>query len=163
MKIDFDKTNILEYDGVADDEAFAQLPYCLAPKNPFFEIKVLDIGDDEYISIGLSCRKFLTNGMANWEESFISYRSYGKVFFDGKCVAHGQKWVKGDVVKCGIEFPDKFLNDGTANVEVHFWKNYEPISNKCLMKMPIDWLFPTVSMRCALRGTVVPKIEYLSI
>lgn len=162
MNVNFNKTNILEYDDAADGEAFAQLPYCLVPKNPFFEIKVLDIGEHEYISIGLSCRKFLMNGRADWEQSFISYRSYGKVFLDGKCIAHGPNWVKGDIVRCGIEFPDKFLNDGTRNVEVQFWKNYEPISNKCLMKMPIDWLFPTVSMRCALKVTIKPKVEYLS-
>lgn len=162
MKVNFDKTNILEYDGGPDNEAFAQLPYCLEPKNPYFEIKVLDIGEHEYISLGLSCRKFLGNGKANWGEPFISYRSYGKVFLDGKCLTNGLKWEKGDIVKCGIEFPDKFLNDGKTDVQVSFWKNNETVSENCSMKMPIDWLFPTVSIRCALRVAVTSKIEYLS-
>lgn len=157
MQITGVRAHILTYDGNGT-RAIAQTSFSLQPSDGTFKIKVLRIHTGNFIGIGLTPTGNL-HGIIPGCRRTIGYYSEGYVFVDRKKPPVGPKWKIGDIVECGVAFPN---NDGHTNAEVYFSLNGE-LTFKKEIQLPIDGVYPTVYMWNDKRiNNTVPKIEFLN-
>lgn len=124
--------------------AFAQSFYSLEPVKSF-KIQILNWGIKSWIVIGLARKEHPGYDPPGWSEGSIGYCSNGTFQFDCQSEKAGFKWEDGDVIECGITFPQNFNNDVNYFVVVYFNRNSQLIVEKRL-QMPFDGLFSTICM-----------------
>ncbi|KAL1130116.1 hypothetical protein AAG570_013055 [Ranatra chinensis] len=100
---------ILEYVGHGRtilDVGFAQARDPLTPTSHYFEIEIIDPGENCYIAIGLTCKDYPKNRHPGWDEGSVAYHADDGKIFAGSEVGEnfGPKCHKGDVLGCGISF-----------------------------------------------------------
>lgn len=151
-----DQPQILEHKGNGL-EAFAQFNSSFEPSSPSFKLKVSCTLSDDLV-IGLTRRGYSTQTSPGYKDRSVGFCSFGHAFVNGKRRNLGQPWGNGDIVECGIKFPNDFENDGNTDVEIYFTINDE-LQFSEMMKIPYDGFFPTVYM-WSKGGT--PKVEILN-
>lgn len=139
IKISLGQSHILEcYDEY--DSAAAKLIYPLDTSNSCYKIQILNtIVKKYFMSMGLTRKEHSVNNVPLFADGTICYSSYGSLFIDGNGQKMGQKWKNGDIIECGIRFP----NDGTASAKVYFSINGQLVFESA-MTMPQDGFFPTI-------------------
>lgn len=137
IKISFDHPNVLEVLGDSSS-GLAQSAYPLDSTTPCFKVQILY----GVSVIGLT-RKERT-ATTGFRHMSLGYSS-GRIWVDADDEVAGVNWKNGDIIECGIKFPNNFVNDGTMYVEVYFCLNRKLVACK-LYKMPTDGLYPTCYM-----------------
>ncbi len=154
--------NILEYQVMIEDiihainytgirisyTGIAQSIEPLKPEYSYFEIKILQLGNENSISIGLTCKECQTNRHPGCEKGSIGYHGDdGKIFIEsGAGVKFGPLWQTSDIIGCGVKFPPNFTGNGNSVVMVYFTRNNELIGEKPI-GVPNGGFFPTIGMR----------------
>ncbi|XP_037027733.1 E3 ubiquitin-protein ligase NRDP1-like isoform X2 [Bradysia coprophila] len=121
-------------------------------------IQVMNIGDDEYVVIGLAHHKHFDE-LPGHRVGSIGYYSRGEIVVNGKAEVGLEKWKNGDIIECGVLFQNNSLNDDFVTGEVYFSINRKTVTKK-KMKIPHDGFFPTIRMGSFSKS--VPKVEYLT-
>ncbi|KAG8271325.1 SPRY domain-containing protein 3 [Homalodisca vitripennis] len=111
---------MLEYNGQGTsilDVGLAQAKQPLNTTSHYFEIEIVDPGENCFIAIGLTEKDYPKNRLPGWDRGSIAYHADdGKVFIGcGVGEKFGPKCYKGDTMGCGISFPVP-LNQRTHNL-----------------------------------------------
>ncbi|XP_066266186.1 SPRY domain-containing protein 3-like [Branchiostoma lanceolatum] len=107
---------ILEYTGQGKsivDVGLAQARYPLTPTHHYFEIEIVDPGENCYIAIGLTRKDYPKHRHPGWNKGSIAYHADdGKIFVgSGVGDAFGPRCHTGDIMGCGIIFPRDYNLD----------------------------------------------------
>jgi len=113
---------ILEYTGKGkciSDVGLAIARNALDTSNHYFEVSIVDPGENCYIAVGLVKKNYPKKRHPGWNKGSIAYHADdGKLFTGcGSGAAFGPRCKKGDVMGCGILFPPDFSPDGDADDE----------------------------------------------
>ncbi|KAK7862936.1 hypothetical protein R5R35_004894 [Gryllus longicercus] len=105
---------ILEYTGRGKsiiDVGLAQARAPLTTTNHYFEIEIVDPGENCYIAIGLTRRDYPKHRHPGWNKGSIGYHADdGKIFIgSGVGDPFGPRCHKGDRMGCGIIFPRDYV------------------------------------------------------
>ncbi|CAG2105020.1 unnamed protein product [Medioppia subpectinata] len=111
--------NVLEYAGRGKsilDVGLAQARQPLDTQYHYFEIEILDPGENCYIAIGLTRKEYPRHSHPGWNKGSIAYHADdGKIFVgSGAGDPFGPSCHRGDLMGCGIKFPRNF-NSGRSN------------------------------------------------
>ncbi|XP_052226309.1 SPRY domain-containing protein 3-like isoform X2 [Dreissena polymorpha] len=103
----------LEYSGRGKsihDVGLAQAKYPLDTKNHYFEIEIVDPGENCYIAIGVARRNYPKDRHPGWNKGSIAYHADDGKIFVGSGIGDpfGPRCQKGDVMGCGIMFPPDY-------------------------------------------------------
>lgn len=101
---------LLEYTGrgkTVDDVGLAQASAPLSPMMHYYEIEIVDPGENCYIAIGVAKKDYPKHRHPGWNKDSIAYHADdGKIFMGtGNGDAFGPRCHKGDKMGCGIWFP----------------------------------------------------------
>ncbi|XP_057378371.1 ran-binding protein 10-like isoform X1 [Daphnia carinata] len=103
----------------------------------YFEVKILDKGNDGYIGVGLSAEWVDTNALPGWRENSFGYHGDdGKAFCSsGVGQPYGPTFTTNDVIGCGINFIDNtcFYTKNGVNLGTAFFD------------LPLN-LYPTIGL-----------------
>ncbi|KAG8195429.1 hypothetical protein JTE90_013886 [Oedothorax gibbosus] len=104
----------LEYTGRGKsiiDVGLAQAKYPLDTTHHYFEIEILDPGENCYIAIGLARKDYPKCRHPGWNKGSIAYHADDGKIFVGSGVGDpfGPPCHKGDIMGCGILFPRDFV------------------------------------------------------
>lgn len=107
---------VLEYSGRGTsmvDVGQAQARHPLDTTSHYYEIEILDPGENCYIAIGLATRNYPKHRHPGWNEGSIAYHADdGKIFVgSGVGSPFGPRCQKGDVMGCGILFPRDYAGE----------------------------------------------------
>ncbi|XP_049805357.1 SPRY domain-containing protein 3-like [Schistocerca nitens] len=107
---------VLEYTGRGKsiiDVGLAQARAPLTTTNHYFEIEIIDPGENCYIAIGLTRRNYPKHRHPGWNKGSIGYHADdGKIFVgSGLGDPFGPRCYKGDHMGCGIIFPRDYVCD----------------------------------------------------
>jgi len=113
---------MLEYVGRGKsliDVGLAQAKTPLSTRTHYFEIEILDPGNNCYIAIGLARKDYPRNRHPGWNKGSIAYHADdGKVFMgSGVGDPFGPRCNKGDVMGCGVLFPRDFESRSDSEEE----------------------------------------------
>lgn len=101
---------LLEYTGRGKnitDVGLAQARHPLNTTNHYFEIEIIDPGENCYIAIGLARKDYPKHRHPGWNKGSIGYHADdGKIFLgSGVGEPFGPRCHKGETMGCGILFP----------------------------------------------------------
>lgn len=105
--------NILEYAGRGKsilDVGLAQARQPLDTQYHYFEIEIIDPGENCYIAIGLTRKEYPRHSHPGWNKGSIAYHADdGKIFIgSGAGDPFGPRCHRGDIMGCGIIFPRNY-------------------------------------------------------
>lgn len=105
---------VLEYAGRGKsiiDVGLAQAKYPLDTTHHYFEIEIVDPGENCYIAIGLARKDYPKYRHPGWNKGSIAYHADDGKIFVGSGVGDpfGPPCHKGDKMGCGIIFPRDFV------------------------------------------------------
>ncbi|GAB6026660.1 SPRY domain-containing protein 3, variant 2 [Chamberlinius hualienensis] len=111
---------ILEYVGRGKniiDVGLAQAKHPLNTTCHYFEIEIIDPGENCFIAIGLTRDKYPNNRHPGWNAGSIAYHADDGKIFVGSGVGErfGPKCHKGDIMGCGIIFPRDYEYDNESD------------------------------------------------
>lgn len=123
---------------------FAQSDQALEPTKSYFKIHLSTSMDSVKVWIGLTRKGYPPKTVS--EKQSIKYQGhYVKDDIDNHLVF--LKCKSGDVIQCGIDFPEDFVNDGSH----HSASVYVSVNQKFIFRkpfvIPTDGFFPTVFLR----------------
>lgn len=106
---------VLEYTGRGKsiiDVGLAQAKYPLDTTHHYFEIEIVDPGENCYIAIGLARKDYPKYRHPGWNKGSIAYHADDGKIFVGSGVGDpfGPPCHKGDKMGCGIIFPRDFVS-----------------------------------------------------
>ena len=127
----------------------------LSPMLNYFEIQIVDKGQDTALGLGLGEYRYPLDRMPGWNSNAIGYHADdGRLFHqNGYGKAFGPLCTTGDRMGCGVDFDTDI---GMNFVNVFFTKNGKQIGSSTKMKRPLHGLYPLVGLHS--QGE---KIEYL--
>ncbi|BES90640.1 SPRY domain containing 3 [Nesidiocoris tenuis] len=132
----FTNGQILEYIGLGLtilDVGFAQARHPLNTTFHYFEIQIVDPGENCYIAIGLTQKDYPKNRHPGWDKGSIAYHADdGKIFIgSGVGEEFGPRCHKGDILGCGISFRNDplYFNDDMASEGSVNWSDESPSSS----------------------------------
>lgn len=133
--------NILE----CDNESLvgvAKSAWPLSVSNPWFKIYIWESRICSLVVMGLT-RSTQPVRIEQPNTEFYRYMGNGSVVLNGVREHIDEKWMKGDVITCGIRFgqPQRLVHS-----EIYFCRNDREIKN-ILVDLPHDGLFPTIYMQ----------------
>ncbi|KAK3101514.1 hypothetical protein FSP39_004141 [Pinctada imbricata] len=111
---------ILEYSGRGKsihDVGLAQARFPLDTTNHYFEIEIVDPGENCYIAIGIARRNYPKHRHPGWNRGSIAYHADDGKIFVGSGVGDpfGPKCHKGDTMGCGILFPPDYDSEADSD------------------------------------------------
>ncbi|KAK9504990.1 hypothetical protein O3M35_009148 [Rhynocoris fuscipes] len=90
----------------------------------YFEINIIDQGEQGYIGIGISSKNVNLNQLPGWDSDSYGYHGDdgNKYHLSGNGKPYGPKFTTGDIIGCGINFIDKtmFYTKNGKNLGVAF-------------------------------------------
>lgn len=125
--------------------AFAQSNCALEPTNPHFKIKLLNFDYFKYMAIGLSSKGHLTDVVPGLYEQSVGFDSTGDLIVNKISKKVGKEWKVGDVLECGIRYPNNFLDSQRASVKLYLKIN-EQLVTETKVLMPTNGYFTTIYM-----------------
>uniref|UniRef100_T1IP15 B30.2/SPRY domain-containing protein n=1 Tax=Strigamia maritima TaxID=126957 RepID=T1IP15_STRMM len=105
---------ILEYIGRGKsivDVGLAQARWPLTTTSHYFEIEIVDPGENCYIAIGVARRDYPKHRHPGWNKGSVAYHADDGKIFIGSGVGNpfGPPCHKGDVMGCGLIFPRDYV------------------------------------------------------
>ena len=106
----------LEYDGEGldkQDVGIAQANFRLTPSYHYFELEILDAGKEGWIAIGLAKTTYSLMKHPGWSAGGVGYHAdNGHIYKEkGQGDPFGPTCTKGDMMGCGIRFPNSSDGD----------------------------------------------------
>lgn len=100
----------LEYDGDGlnkQDVGIAQANFRLTPTNHYFEMEILDSGQEGWVALGLAKTTYPLTKHPGWAEGSVGYHAdNGHLYKEtGQGDPFGPTCTAGDIMGCGIKFP----------------------------------------------------------
>lgn len=138
-----DRPQILEHGG-SYYSALAQTLCSLEPTSSRFKIKVLKKFNHIVMVLTPIGELYANDPYPGFSDKSTGYES-GQIHVNNAYQKVGDEWKNGDIIECGIKFPENFVNDGETEVEVYFSINGR-LTVKKVMIMPLHGFFPTVYM-----------------
>lgn len=135
---------VLEVEGQSL-HAFAQSTSVLGPTNPHFKIKLMNFDHFKYMAVGFSSKGHLTDQVPGLYEQSMGYDSTGDLIANNISKKVGMEWKVGDVIECGIKYPDNFVDNRRVNVKLYFKRNEQFVAETKVL-MPTGGYFPTIYM-----------------
>ncbi|XP_037050084.1 uncharacterized protein LOC119084270 [Bradysia coprophila] len=126
------------------DECFNGLAQALSPTcpaDPSFKVKLVDFDPLKYVAVGLGCVDHQREKIPGLFGKSIGFDSAGDVIYGGISTRLSPKWYDGDVIECGIRYPDNARN--STSVKVYFCRNGQLITEKKI-PLPAGGYFPTM-------------------
>ncbi|KAK3100197.1 hypothetical protein FSP39_016041 [Pinctada imbricata] len=122
----------------------------LTPQNYYFEVKILDIGTNGTIGVGLVSSNYPMYNQPGWKELSVGFHADdGHLYLSaGYGDEFGPTSTTGDTIGCGIEFPtdaDKYEILILQHVEVFFTHNGKKVGSTTI-SLPKSGLFPAVGL-----------------
>ncbi len=113
----------------------------VSPMLNYFELQIIDKGEDTAIGIGVGEYKYPLDKMPGWNSNAIGYHADdGRLFYqNGFGKAFGPLCTTGDKMGCGIDFD---CDVGPNFVNVFFTKNGKQIGAPTKVKKPIYGFYP---------------------
>lgn len=113
--------SLLEYNGRGKsihDVGLAQARYPLDTTNHYFEIEIVDPGENCYIAIGVARRTYPKNRHPGWNKGSIAYHADDGKIFNGSGIGDhfGPRCHKGDIMGCGILFPPDYDSEADSDL-----------------------------------------------
>ncbi|XP_034230494.1 SPRY domain-containing protein 3-like [Thrips palmi] len=113
----------LEYCGKGQsiaDVGLAQARFPLNTTHHYFEIEIVDPGENCYIAIGLTRKDYPDRRNPGWNKGSIGYHADdGKIFMgSGKGDPFGPRCHKGDRMGCGIYFAPDYISEYDSDCDV---------------------------------------------
>lgn len=137
------KTNILKVSNPSTF-GFVKSEYPLEPARPFFKVHVLGIENKNYryTFIGLY-PKIQTDRTP----AAVVYTDAGTIGINDDIVDNGPKWKVGDIIECGIKFPNNFIDYENHSVTLYLSRNEELIYELPSVRIAKDGLlFPSIRL-----------------
>nr|XP_011444076.2 SPRY domain-containing protein 3 [Crassostrea gigas] len=130
---------MLEYSGRGKsihDVGLAQARYALDTSNHYFEIEIVDPGENCYIAIGIARRNYPKNRHPGWNKGSVAYHADDGKIFVGSGVGEqfGPRCHKGDIMGCGILFPNDYDSEADSDQS----PDDPDVSNRELDEYPSD-------------------------
>ncbi|CAH1785723.1 unnamed protein product [Owenia fusiformis] len=112
---------VLEYTGRGKsiiDVGLAQARYALDTTNHYYEIEVIDPGENCYIAIGVARRDYPKYRHPGWNKGSVAYHADDGKLFLGSGIGEpfGPKCLKGDIMGCGILFPRDYNSEEDSDI-----------------------------------------------
>jgi hypothetical protein len=103
---------------------FAQTNVALNPAQNYFEIRILDPGENCYIAIGLARKDYPIQKHPGWNRGSVAFHADdGKLFVGGGVgTPFGPTSSRNDVLGCGIVFPTTFADSSTSSDTLWPWE-----------------------------------------
>ncbi|KAI0227695.1 SPRY domain-containing protein 3 [Lamellibrachia satsuma] len=120
----------------------------LKPGNCYFEMEVLDPGEEGHITVGLMPGNKPRERPHSWKtDSVAYYRSDGRLHAGSEVdQKFGLPWVAGDIVGCGIKLDAVTYNSADKmRIQVFFTMNGQKLST-LHAHLPPDGLHPAIGM-----------------
>ncbi|KAL5250790.1 hypothetical protein ACHWQZ_G016507 [Mnemiopsis leidyi] len=127
----------------------------ISAKHHFYQLKIVECGADSAVGIGLADRSHEPTKFPGWKKKSCGYHSDDGILYKK---GHHNKvmptCVIGDIMGCGIRFPDRDLNvpprgNGEPirgeTVEVYFTKNALEVGDVS-MTVPEGGFYPTIGL-----------------
>ncbi|XP_054716959.1 SPRY domain-containing protein 3-like [Uloborus diversus] len=139
---------VLEYAGRGKsiiDVGLAQAKYPLDTTHHYFEIEIMDPGENCYIAIGLARKDYPKYRHPGWNKGSIAYHADDGKIFVGSGVGDpfGPRCHKGDVMGCGIIFPRDFVCfydcDASSENSSPLNADYDDLSNSLSESEDEEW------------------------
>ncbi|XP_052066245.1 SPRY domain-containing protein 3-like [Mytilus californianus] len=113
--------SLLEYNGRGKsihDVGLAQARFPLDTTNHYFEIEIVDPGENCYIAIGVAKKTYPKNRHPGWNKGSIAYHADDGKIFNGSGIGDhfGPRCNKGDVMGCGILFPPDYDSEADSDL-----------------------------------------------
>lgn len=113
--------SLLEYNGRGKsihDVGLAQARYPLDTTNHYFEIEIVDPGENCYIAIGVARKSYPKNRHPGWNKGSIAYHADDGKIFNGSGIGDhfGPRCNKGDIMGCGILFPPDYDSEADSDL-----------------------------------------------
>ncbi|KAJ8298995.1 hypothetical protein KUTeg_023055 [Tegillarca granosa] len=112
---------MIEYNGRGKsihDVGLAQARYPLDTTYHYFEIEIVDPGENCYIAIGVARRNYPKHRHPGWNKGSIAYHADDGKIFVGSGVGDpfGPRCHKGDIMGCGILFPPDYDSEADSDL-----------------------------------------------
>lgn len=136
--------------------SFAQSIYNLDRDNFYFEIEILQLGDSNKISIGLTDNKYPIDKHPGLTKCSVAYHGHnGMIYVKSDCGNDfGPIWKKDDIIGCGVKFgPEK--DNVHETVRVYFTRNKEFLGERSITVFHSQ-LFPSIGME-----SVGAKVKFI--
>jgi len=106
-------SSVLEYVGRGEgleDNGLAQSSIPLNPLNHYYQVRIVDAGQNCYIAVGLARKDYPAHRHPGWTRGSIAFHADdGKIFIgSGIGSPFGPKCALNDTLGCGIVFPLKY-------------------------------------------------------
>lgn len=159
---------VLEYAGRGKsiiDVGLAQAKYPLDTTHHYFEIEIMDPGENCYIAIGLARKDYPKCRHPGWNKGSIAYHADDGKIFVGSGVGDpfGPRCHKGDIMGCGILFPRDFVcyfecespceEDFSDSEDDDWYKEKENVESG----IPIQVFFTRNGKTVGQKDVVIPK------
>lgn len=147
--------NVFTYCGGGGSTGLVKIMEPLSPLLNYYEIEILENGDESAIGVGAGTNRYPARAMPGWERSSIGYHADdGKLYHErGFGREFGPKCTKGDRMGCGLQFS----GDGDIScVSVFFTKNGSLVGSIERMQRPLNGFYPLIGLH-----SVGEKIRYL--
>ncbi|XP_041365187.1 SPRY domain-containing protein 3-like [Gigantopelta aegis] len=113
--------SLLEYAGRGKsihDVGLAQAKIALDTTCHYFELEIIDPGENCYIAIGLARRNYPKQRHPGWNKGSIAYHADDGKIFVGSGVGEkfGPKCHTGDIMGCGILFPSDYDSEADSDL-----------------------------------------------
>ncbi|XP_076353032.1 SPRY domain-containing protein 3-like isoform X2 [Tachypleus tridentatus] len=184
--------SVLEYAGRGKsiiDVGLAQARSPLDTTSHYFEIEIVEPGENCYIAIGLARRDYPRRRHPGWNKGSIAYHADDGKIFVGSGVGDpfGPRCHKGDVMGCGIiypsdyvsnydsddsreiipspsEFPDDEYASQSESEDEEWWREGDNIENGSLVQVFFTRNGKTIGRKevCIPKGGFYPTIGMLS-
>ncbi|XP_067655454.1 SPRY domain-containing protein 3-like [Haliotis asinina] len=112
---------ILEYGGrgkCINDVGLAQARCPLDTTFHYFELEIVDPGENCYIAIGVARRNYPRHRHPGWNRGSIAYHADDGKIFVGSGIGDpfGPRCHKGDIMGCGIYFPNDYDSEADSDL-----------------------------------------------
>lgn len=186
--------SILEYGGRGKsiiDVGLAQARYPLDTTSHYFEIEIMNPGENCYIAIGLARRDYPKHRHPGWNKGSIAYHADDGKIFVGSGVGDpfGPCCHKGDIMGCGIIFPrdyicnydngssheltpspndipdDDYDGSQSESEDEEWWKEKNNVENDTMVQVFFTRNGKTIGQKevCIPKGGFYPTVGMLSI
>lgn len=123
--------------------AFAQSGTAVSPADPSFKVKIMEFYELKYVAIGLSSIGHRADRIPGLYGESIAMDSSGDLICGRVAAGMSSKWYAGDIIECGVKFPDNYADNKPCHLKIYFMKNGKLVAERKVPR-PKNGLFPSI-------------------